>query len=425
VQPGEGERKSGGRQPQRLRRPQQPLRWLADDVDLRERSNPSDTRHHDTVEGDDLRTFSNEFFKLTPARDGIVFAANAGGVTTKNSDYPRSELREMNGVEEAAWSNTSGVHVLDVCEAVTEVPPGKPEVVAAQIHDGSDDVLQIRLEDKTLAVQYADGEQSVILDPAYRIGTPYRVRVVAEDSRVLVFYNGDQKAALPLSGDGWYYKLGAYVQSNPDKGGDAADTLGEVVVHSVRLTHSASASAGSSGDGVDRPSSTAPPSPADTGRDDEAEDRAEDDESAGAATPNTSADDDRTSGVTPRPSGKPDASRPRPGAQDADLTRADLTRADLTGSKLTDADLSEANLTGHRRARFPFRSANVRSHPLVTEVAGVRGLANTEAGARHRPGGTTRTGSWALWSVAMATLPSRISRTADCPRDPTTMTPAR
>ena len=254
----------------------------------------------DTVEGDDLRTFSNEFFKLTPARDGIVFAANAGGVTTENSAYPRSELREMNGAEEAAWSNTSGIHVLDVCEAVTEVPPGKPEVVAAQIHDGSDDVLQIRLEDKTLAVQYADGEQSVVLDPAYRIGTPYRVRLVAEDSRVLVFYNGDQKADLPLSGDGWYYTLGAYVQSNPAKGGDAADALGEVVVHSVRLTHSASASAGSSGDGSES-SSTAPPSPADTGRDDEAEARAEDDE-PGAAAPNTSADDDRTSDVvTPRP----------------------------------------------------------------------------------------------------------------------------
>ena len=83
----------------------------------------------DTVEGDDFRTFSNEFFKVTPARDGIVFAANAGGVTTENSDYPRSELREMNGAEEAAWSNTSGVHVLDVCEAVTEVPPGKPEAL--------------------------------------------------------------------------------------------------------------------------------------------------------------------------------------------------------------------------------------------------------------------------------------------------------
>ena len=132
---------------------------------------------------------------------------------------------------------------------------------------------------------------------------------------MLVFYNGDQKADLPLSGDGWYYKLGAYVQSNPDKGRDAADALGEVVVHSVQLTHhSASASAGSSGDGTGRPSPTAPPSPADTGRDDEAAEHAEDDE-PGAAAPNTSADDDRASDVTPRASGQPDASRPRPGAQ--------------------------------------------------------------------------------------------------------------
>ena len=53
--------------------------------------------------------------------------------------------------------------------------------------------------------------------------------------------------------------------------------------------------------GRNRLLSTAPPSPADTGRDDEAEARAEDDE-PGAAAPNTSADDDRTSDVvTPRP----------------------------------------------------------------------------------------------------------------------------
>ena len=177
--------------------------------------------HPDTVDGEKLATFSNEFFQLNDSRDGIVFAANAGGVTTKNSKYARSELREMNGTEKAAWSNTSGRHTLQLCEAITKVPNGgKPEVVAAQIHDGNDDVLQIRLEDKTLIAQYADGEQTVVLDDAYQLGTPYSLTIDASDSKVVVFYNGQQKADLPLAGDGWYWKVGAYVQSNVERGAD-------------------------------------------------------------------------------------------------------------------------------------------------------------------------------------------------------------
>ena len=104
----------------------------------------------DTVENPDLEKFTNAFFTLNDARDGVVFSAHGDGVTTKNSHYPRSELREMNGSAKAAWSNTSGRHTLDVCEAITQVPSAKPEVVAAQIHDDKDDVLQIRLEGQKL-----------------------------------------------------------------------------------------------------------------------------------------------------------------------------------------------------------------------------------------------------------------------------------
>jgi hypothetical protein len=192
----------------------------------------------DTVDGEKLATFSNEFFQLNDSRDGIVFAANAGGVTTKNSTYARSELREMDGTEKAAWSNISGRHTLQLCEAITKVPDGgKPEVVAAQIHDGNDDVLQIRLEGKTLLAQYADGEQTVVLDAAYQLGTPYSLTIDASDSKVVVFYNDQQKADLPLAGDGWYWKVGAYVQSNVERGADPG-AIGEVVLHSVRVTHS-------------------------------------------------------------------------------------------------------------------------------------------------------------------------------------------
>jgi hypothetical protein len=122
-----------------------------------------------------------------------------------------------------------------VCQAVTKVPDGKPEVVAAQIHDGSDGVVQVRLEDRTLMVQYDDGAKNVGLDEQYQHGTPYQLDIVAADSKVTVAYNGQQKAELPLSGSGWYWKVGAYVQANQERSDPQA--LGEVIVYSSQITH--------------------------------------------------------------------------------------------------------------------------------------------------------------------------------------------
>ena len=184
----------------------------------------------------ELSTYSCEYFRLNEDGDGVVFRANAGGVTTKNSRYPRSELREMAGRERAAWSNTSGTHTLEVRQAITEVPPAKPEVVAAQIHGGADDVLQIRLEGRTLAVHYGDGAKRVVLDPDYRLATPYDLRIVAADRRIVVFYNGERKAEIAERGYGWYWKVGAYTQSNRESG-DAADAVGEVVVYALDIDH--------------------------------------------------------------------------------------------------------------------------------------------------------------------------------------------
>ena len=192
------------------------------------------------IEGPSLTSFTNEFFRLNDAGNGVVFTAHAGGVATSGSSYPRSELREMNGREKAAWDSADGTHTLDVCEAITKVPATKPEVVSAQIHDTEDDVLQIRLEDRTLSVQYDDGKGEVVLDPDYRLGTPFRVRISVAAQGIAVFYNGEHKTDIKKSGTGWYWKVGAYVQSNPSKG-EAPDAAGEVVVHSLDIASTPSA----------------------------------------------------------------------------------------------------------------------------------------------------------------------------------------
>jgi hypothetical protein len=191
----------------------------------------------DTVKQPNLASYSSDYFELNQARDGVVFTANAGGTTTKNSKYPRSELREMSGSEMASWSNESGTHTLTTRQAVIALPPAKPEIVTAQIHGGDDDVMQVRLEGTRLLVQYADGKSEIVMDPNYRLGTAFDVKIVAAEGRVVVYYNGAAKAEINQSGSGWYFKSGSYLQSNTSKG-DQASAAGSVVIYSLNVTHS-------------------------------------------------------------------------------------------------------------------------------------------------------------------------------------------
>jgi Alginate lyase len=190
----------------------------------------------DTVEPPDLAGYSSKWFHLTSGKDGVVFTANAGGVTTSGSSYPRSELREMDGSRLAGWSNTQGTHTLTVREAVTTLPSAKPDVVTAQIHDSSDDVMEVRLEGSKLIAQYNDGRTDVTLDSHYELGTPYDLTITASGGRIRVYYNGAKKLDIAKRGSGWYFKAGSYVQSNTSKG-DKASTVGVVVIYRVTATH--------------------------------------------------------------------------------------------------------------------------------------------------------------------------------------------
>jgi hypothetical protein len=191
----------------------------------------------DTVAGESLKTLDNEWFTLNESRDGVVFTANAGGVTTVNSNYPRSELREMNGSEKAAWDGRSGTHVMELDQAITQVPSTKPDVIAGQIHGGDDDVMQIHLSGSQLTVKYDDGDKEVVLDDSYRLGERFTVKIVSSDGHVKVWHDGELKADLPIFGTKSYFKAGVYVNSNTDKGANSSD-IGQVVIYKLDISHS-------------------------------------------------------------------------------------------------------------------------------------------------------------------------------------------
>ena len=110
-------------------------------------------------------------------------------------------------------------------------------MVAGQIHATSDDLMQIRLEGRRLVVKYADGKEEQLLDPDYKMGTPFDVDITAANGTVQVAYNGEQKPALKIAGIGFYFKAGAYTQSNPEKG-DRPDSAGRVVIYRLDVQHS-------------------------------------------------------------------------------------------------------------------------------------------------------------------------------------------
>ena len=129
-------------------------------------------------------------------------------------------------------------------QAITSVPKKKKHVVAGQIHDSEDDVIVIRLEYPKLFVDI-NGKNGPVLDSNYTLGKRFTVKFVAENGKINVFYNGSKDPVYSLSkkGSGYYFKAGAYTQSNCSKesvcdGGN----YGEVVIYDLAVKHGKSSS---------------------------------------------------------------------------------------------------------------------------------------------------------------------------------------
>jgi hypothetical protein len=188
------------------------------------------------IEQPELATFSDENFRVTGR--SVTFTAPVTGATTPGSKYPRSELREMTngGRSPASWSSTSGTHVMEIVQLISQLPGKKQELVAGQIHDAEDDVVMIRLEDEDLFVEH-DGERLADLATNYILGSTFVVRIEASDGHIRVSYNGELKLDYPFEGSGLYFKAGVYTQSNADNN-EPPGSIGQVVISRLQVTHS-------------------------------------------------------------------------------------------------------------------------------------------------------------------------------------------
>jgi len=150
-----------------------------------------------------------------------------GGRTSTNTKYPRWELRELNkDGSKAAWSTGTGkTHYLKGASAVNDLPPSKPEVVLAQIHDASDDIYMLHVHDTTVTVKKG-GSTAATLTTGYSRNTmvDWKLEVVGT---VFNAYWSDLTTPAytsTISGSGLYFKTGAYAQSWAYTTGDTSET---------------------------------------------------------------------------------------------------------------------------------------------------------------------------------------------------------
>lgn len=206
---------------------------------------PVDTEHNgspDEIKQPELESYTSQFFSLNARKDAVVFKAFTGGETTKGSNYPRSELREMSadGRQPASWSSVSGRHILYIDQKVTHLPDVRKHIVIGQIHDASRYTIFFRLEGSKLLISVNKGEK-IVLDANYVLGTRFSVMFDVADGQTKCFYNGKLVYLHKEKFEGAYFKVGAYVQSSckGDKKviGESCDSYGAVEVFNTWVKH--------------------------------------------------------------------------------------------------------------------------------------------------------------------------------------------
>lgn len=172
-----------------------------------------------------------------------------GGRTSANTKYPRSELREYatgSTSTKASWNGTSGRHIMRGKTKVMHYAPEKCEMVVAQIHDGSDDRLQIRAEASSPTASQTwrlslDGTEVDDLISGVALGQEVSWEIDVNAGALTVKINGataysNSDAGLPSSGN--YFKVGTYVQQNSTDQDNPSSEYGRSELRDLFVSHS-------------------------------------------------------------------------------------------------------------------------------------------------------------------------------------------
>lgn len=156
----------------------------------------------------------------------VQMRINLNAPTTSGSTNPRTEYREVqtNGTSLASWDPSSGTHWAQATFRFTKLANVNQSCSGMQIHDGSDDVLQV-LTAKVggvLKIGYRVNGGSVQVLDDYTVGNWITVRIQMAGSTISIWYHtgtdptfSGAANATPSAthSGGCYFKIGTYSQS--------------------------------------------------------------------------------------------------------------------------------------------------------------------------------------------------------------------
>jgi Ca2+-binding RTX toxin-like protein len=210
-----------------------------------------------------LNGYVNLKYFYTGSDGAMIFRAPVEGATTSGSRYARSELREMNGSERAAWTTNQGGYMkatLTVDQAPTLFNGMKGRVVVGQVHGQDEELVRLYWEKDTLYfvndIAGATGRETkfaltnkaglkpdVSLDERFT----YSIDVTANRVKVTVSADGQSYTATDTIHQAWksdafYFKAGTYLGVNETQGAG----YGQTSFYDLKFSHPVKASQTSS-----------------------------------------------------------------------------------------------------------------------------------------------------------------------------------
>jgi alginate lyase len=191
---------------------------------------------------------NNPYYVMNSAGNAVQMQVFMnGGRTSANTSYARCEFREMatgSTSTKASWNGASGRHIMRGKTKVMHYAPEKCEVCVAQIHDGSDDRLQIRAEASSATGSQTwrlslDGSEVDDLISGVALGQEVSWEIDVNAGALTVKINGStayttSDADLPSSG--CYFKTGDYTQQNTGNG-NASTEYSRIELRDLFVSH--------------------------------------------------------------------------------------------------------------------------------------------------------------------------------------------
>jgi Ca2+-binding RTX toxin-like protein len=186
-----------------------------------------------------LEGYYNKSYFYAASDGAMVFKAPVYGATTGNSDFARSELREMNGSKPAEWTLKEGGHMsatLEVDIAPTKANGTAGKIVIGQIHGGDSQLVRLAWDNgkvyfandvaangqKDLHVKLLDAEGK---EPSVSLNERFSYSMDVTDQKLIVSVIADGKTYISASkinaswlDNTFYFKAGAYLGVNETTG---------------------------------------------------------------------------------------------------------------------------------------------------------------------------------------------------------------